>query len=330
MFNDKVVLITGGTGSFGKKCTEIILQRFKPKKLIIFSRDELKQWEMKQQFPDTTYDCMRYFIGDVRDKERLHRAFQNVDFVIHTAALKQVPTLEYNPFEAVKTNILGAQNVIDVAIDQRVKKVLALSTDKAANPINLYGATKLCSDKLFIAGNSYTKRDRTTFSVVRYGNVLGSRGSILPLFLKQKETGVLTVTDPRMTRFWITLEQGVHFVLKCLERMVGGELFVPKIPSMRLLDLARVIGPECKIEIIGIRPGEKLHEVMIPSDEARNTVEFDDCYVIKPVFRFFDRRFCENGCKQVPDGFEYNSGTNTRWLSVEELGDMIRHLEMER
>ena len=330
MFNDKVVLITGGTGSFGKKCTEIILKRFKPKKLIIFSRDELKQWEMKQQFPDTTYDCIRYFIGDVRDKERLHRAFQNVDFVIHTAALKQVPTLEYNPFEAVKTNILGAQNVIDVAIDQRVKKVLALSTDKAANPINLYGATKLCSDKLFIAGNSYTKRDRTTFSVVRYGNVLGSRGSILPLFLKQKETGVLTVTDPRMTRFWITLEQGVHFVLKCLERMVGGELFVPKIPSMRLLDLAKVIGPECKIEIIGIRPGEKLHEVMIPSDEARNTVEFDDCYVIKPVFRFFDRRFCENGCKQVPDGFEYNSGTNTRWLSVAELGDMIRHLEMER
>jgi len=234
MLNDKSVLITGGTGSFGKKCTEIILKRYKPKRLIIFSRDELKQFEMAQQFPDSKYPCIRYFIGDVRNKERLYRAFHNVDYVIHAAALKQVPAAEYNPFEAVKTNVLGAQNVINVAIDQGVKKVIALSTDKAANPINLYGATKLCSDKLFIAGNSYVGEDDTKFSVVRYGNVVGSRGSVIPFFLKMKETGVLPITDPRMTRFWITLEQGVNFVLKCLEEIVGGELFVPKIPSMNL------------------------------------------------------------------------------------------------
>ncbi len=256
MLNDKTILITGGTGSFGKKCTEIILKVYKPKKLIIFSRDELKQFEMAQIFSDKQYPCMRYFIGDVRDKERLYRAFNGVDYVIHAAALKQVPSAEYNPFEAVKTNILGAENVINVAIDKGVKKVIALSTDKAANPINLYGATKLCSDKLFIAGNSYVGKDDTIFSVVRYGNVVGSRGSVIPFFLKQRETGVLPITDPRMTRFWITLEQGVNFVLNCLERMVGGELFVPKIPSMNIMDLVKAIAPECKTKIIGIRPGK--------------------------------------------------------------------------
>ncbi len=325
MFNDKIVLITGGTGSFGKKCTEIILKRYKPKKLIIFSRDELKQWEMAQQFPDTRYGCMRYFIGDVRDKERLNRAFQGVEYVIHAAALKQVPTLEYNPFEAIKTNIIGAQNVINVAIDQGVKRVLALSTDKAANPINLYGATKLCSDKLFIAGNSYTKRDGTIFSVVRYGNVVGSRGSVIPYFENQRETGTLPITDPRMTRFWITLDQGVNFVLECMENMVGGELFVPKIPSMNIMDLAKAICPDCKTEIIGIRSGEKLHEVMITRDDARFTVEFDKYYVIKPQFRYFERRFDNSKGKSVQEDFEYNSGTNTVFLSVEEMTDIINN-----
>ena len=286
----------------------------------------MKQWEMTQRFPSSEYDCMRYFIGDVRDKERLNRALQGVDYVIHAAALKQVPTLEYNPFEAVKTNIIGSQNVINVAIDQGVRKVIALSTDKAANPINLYGATKLCSDKLFIAGNSYTKRDGTIFSVVRYGNVLGSRGSVIPLFLKQREKGILSVTDLNMTRFWITLEQGVKFVLKCLENMVGGELFVPKIPSMKIMDLAKAICPECEIKIVGIRSGEKLHEVMVPKDEARNTVEFKDYYVIKPAFHFFERRFVEDNCNPLAEDFEYSSSTNTWWLSIEEMQKMIRDL----
>ena len=326
MLNGKNILITGGTGSFGKKCTEIILKRYKPRRLIIFSRDELKQFEMEQVFSVQKYPCMRYFIGDVRDKERLHRAFQGVDYIIHAAALKQVPAAEYNPFEAVKTNILGAQNVINVAIDQKVKKIIALSTDKAANPINLYGATKLCSDKLFVAGNTYVGRDETSFGVVRYGNVFGSRGSVIPFFLKQKETGVLPITDPRMTRFWITLEQGVNFVLQCLERMVGGELFVPKIPSMSIMDLAKAVCPECKTKIIGIRPGEKLHEVMVPMDEAMHTVEFDDYYVIKSRFRYFDRRFSEDGCKPVAEDFEYNSGTNTEWLTIEQLQHMIEKL----
>ena len=327
MLNDKTILITGGTGSFGKKCTEILLKKYKPKKLIIFSRDELKQFEMSQVFSIEKYPCIRYFIGDVRDKERLYRAFHSVDCVIHAAALKQVPAAEYNPFEAVKTNILGAENIINVAIDQGVKKVIALSTDKAANPINLYGATKLCSDKLFIAGNSYVGRDDTIFSVVRYGNVVGSRGSVIPFFLKQKQTGILPITDPRMTRFWITLEQGVGFVLDCLERMVGGELFVPKIPSMNIMDIAKAVAPECKTEIIGIRPGEKLHEVMVPSDDARNTIEFDNYYMIKPDFRYFSRRFNSSaGGRPVPEGFEYNSGTNNWWLTTEELREMIKTL----
>ena len=326
MLNNKNILITGGTGSFGKKCTEIILQRYKPRRLIIFSRDELKQFEMAQQFPDSKYDCIRYFIGDVRDKERLHRAFSNVDYVIHAAALKQVPAAEYNPFEAVKTNILGSQNVINVAIDRGVKKVIALSTDKAANPINLYGATKLCSDKLFIAGNSYTGTENTSFSVVRYGNVVGSRGSVIPFFLKKKEDGILPITDPRMTRFWVTLDRGVSFVLKCLEIMVGGELFVPKIPSMTMMDLAKAIAPECKTEIIGIRPGEKLHEIMVPRDDAHKTIEYDDKYIIQPNFRFFGRRFNSNKGKPVPDGFEYNSETNPWKLSIDEMKEIIRNI----
>jgi UDP-N-acetylglucosamine 4,6-dehydratase len=326
MLNNKTILITGGTGSFGKKCTAMILERFKPKRLIIFSRDEMKQYEMSQQFPNSTYDCMRYFIGDVRDKERMYRAFNHVDYVIHAAALKQVPAAEYNPFEAVKTNILGAQNVIDMAIDQGVKKVIALSTDKAANPINLYGATKLCSDKLFVAGNSYVGQDSTIFSVVRYGNVAGSRGSVIPFFLKCRENGVLPITDPRMTRFWITLEQGVNFVLSRLETMVGGELFVPKIPSMNIMDLAKIIAPECPTEIIGIRPGEKLHEVMIPRDDARRTLEFDNHYVIQPDFDFWSRRFNNNGGKSLPDEFEYNSDTNPWKLTSAEMKEIIKSL----
>ncbi len=326
MFTDKTILITGGTGSFGQKCTEIILSRYKPKKLIIFSRDELKQWEMAQRFSMTEYPCMRYFIGDVRDIERMHRAFHGVDYVIHTAALKQVPTLEYNPFEAVKTNILGAQNIINVAIDQGVRKVMALSTDKAANPINLYGATKLCSDKLFIAGNAYTKKDKTIFSVVRYGNVVGSRGSVIPLFLKQKQTGKLTVTDSRMTRFWITLEQGVDFVLNCLDKMVGGELFVPKIPSMNIMDLAKSIAPDCDIEITGIRAGEKLHEVMITRDDARKTLDVGDLYVVQPTFRFWSRRCNWKEAKPLPEDFEYNSGSNPWLLSSGEIMELVNAL----
>lgn len=323
MLSNKTILITGGTGSFGKKCTEIILRKYKPKKLIIFSRDELKQFEMSQVFSFEKYPCMRYFLGDVRDKERLYRAFRGVDVIIHAAALKQVPAAEYNPFEAVKTNILGAENIINVAIDIGVKRVVALSTDKAANPINLYGATKLCSDKLFIAGNAYVGRKDTIFSVVRYGNVVGSRGSVIPFFLKLRETGVLPITDPRMTRFWITLEQGVNFVLDCLKRMVGGELFVPKIPSMNIMDLAKAIAPECKTKIIGIRPGEKLHEVMVPRDDARKTLEFSNYYLIQPDFRFFERRFKNKKIKRVPDDFEYSSGNNSWWLTVEELRKMI-------
>lgn len=326
MLNDKVILITGGTGSFGKKCTGIILKKYKPKKIIIFSRDELKQFEMSQVFSVNQYPCIRYFIGDVRDKERLYRAFHGVDYVIHAAALKQVPAAEYNPFEAVKTNILGAENIINVAIDQGVKKVIALSTDKAANPINLYGATKLCSDKLFIAGNSYVGRDDTIFSVVRYGNVVGSRGSVIPFFLKLKQTGVLPITDPRMTRFWITLEQGVNFVLDCIDRMVGGELFVPKIPSMNIMDLAKAIAPECKTEVVGIRPGEKLHEVMVTRDDARRTLEFNDHYLIQPDFKFWIRRFDNDSGKPVPEDFEYNSGTNSWWLTIEELREMIKNI----
>ena len=279
---------------------------------------------MAQVYSFKKYPCIRYFIGDVRDKERLYRAFHGVDYVIHAAALKQVPAIEYNPFEAVKTNILGAENVINVAIDQGVKKVIALSTDKAANPINLYGATKLCSDKLFIAGNSYVGEKEIAFSVVRYGNVVGSRGSVVPSFLRQRETGVLTITDPRMTRFWITLDQAVDFVLFYLEQMVGGELFVPKLPSINIMDLAKAIAPNSRTEIIGFRPGEKQHEVMISWDDARRTLEFSNFYIIKPEFWFFENRFKNNGGKPVPEGFEYSSRTNTHWLTIEELRETIK------
>jgi len=331
MLNGKVVLITGGTGSFGKKFSEIVLSRYDLRKLIIFSRDELKQFEMRERFGEDRYECIRYFIGDVRDRERLYRAFDGVDIVIHAAALKQVPAAEYNPIEAVRTNVLGAANVIDAAIDRNVKRAIALSTDKAANPINLYGATKLCSDKLFIAANNYSGEHGTRFGVVRYGNVIGSRGSVVPFFLKMRKTGVLPITDPRMTRFWITLEQGVEFVLTCLDRMSGGEIFVPKIPSMKVVDLARAIGPECETKIVGIRPGEKLHEVMVPEDDAHHTMEHKDYFAILPTFQEWDsiNYITKNGGKPCPDGFRYCSDTNTHWLSVQELCDMVKQVELE-
>lgn len=328
MFNGKIVLITGGTGSFGKKCTEMLLSNYKPEKVIIFSRDELKQHEMRQKFPDGAQSPIRYFIGDIRDRDRLYRAFSDVDVVIHAAALKQVPAAEYNPFEAVKTNIIGSQNVIDAAIDRNVDKVVALSTDKAANPINLYGATKLCADKIFISANAYTgKRCRSIFSVVRYGNVLASRGSVIPLFQEKKSEGVLPITDVRMTRFWITLEEAVNFVFSSAERMVGGELFVPKLPSMKVTDLAKAICPECRTEIVGIRPGEKLHEVMIPLDESRRAIELEDSYVIRPNYDFFCERTRGYAGKRITEDFEYNSGTNTWFLSVEEMREMLEKLK---
>jgi UDP-N-acetylglucosamine 4,6-dehydratase len=294
-----------------------------PKKLIIFSRDELKQHEMRMVYDDP---CLRYFIGDVRDKERLHRAAQGVDLIVHAAALKQVPSCEYNPFEAVKTNILGASNIIDVAIDAGVKKVLALSTDKAVNPINLYGATKLVAEKLFVQGNSYSGAGETRFSCVRYGNVVGSRGSVVPLFKEQRKTGTITITDERMTRFWITLEQGVRFVIRCIQQMYGGEVFVPKISSMRITDLAAAIAPGCEIKLMGIRPGEKLHEALVNADEARSTVEMDDMFVIAPLFPWWSEKHWSVG-KPVGEDFRYTSDTNSRWLTTaEELRGMIDEL----
>jgi UDP-N-acetylglucosamine 4,6-dehydratase/5-epimerase len=323
--NDKQILITGGTGSFGKKCAEIILARYKPKRLIIFSRDELKQYEMAQILSPKSYPCLRYFIGDIRDKERLHRALQDIDYVIHAAALKQVPAAEYNPFEAVKTNILGAQNLINIAIDNKVTKVIALSTDKATNPVNLYGATKLCSEKLFVAGNAYVGSRPTSFSIVRYGNVMGSRGSVIPVFLKQKDQGVLTITDARMTRFWITLEQAVDFVLQCLELMMGGEVFIPKLPSMNIMDLVKAIASDCEIKIIGIRPGEKLHEVLLTKDDARRTIEFKDHYIILPDFRFLNCNSYFKGHEKLSEDYEYNSANNTWWLTVEEMREIVNN-----
>ena len=324
MFNDKSILITGGTGSFGKKYTKTILESFHPRKLIIFSRDELKQYEMQQEF---NAPCLRYFIGDVRDKERLVQAMRGVDFVIHAAALKQVPAAEYNPMECIKTNIYGAGNVIHAALQNEVERVIALSTDKAANPINLYGATKLASDKLFVAANNMSGGHKTQFSVVRYGNVVGSRGSVVPFFMKLIASGAesLPITDERMTRFWITLQQGVDFVLKNFERMHGGEIFVPKIPSVRITDLVEAMAPGIKQKIIGIRPGEKLHEVMCPADDSHLTLEFDDHYVIRPTITFTNRsnsfvinKLNEQGTP-VAQGFEYNSGTNHHFLTVPEV-----------
>lgn len=316
---NKVVLVTGGTGSFGKKFINKALT-LNVKKIIVFSRDELKQYEMRKEFKDDPR--LRFFIGDVRDKDRLYRAFEGVNIVIHAAAMKHVDACEYNPFEAVKTNINGAQNIIEAAIDCGVERVIALSTDKAAAPVNLYGATKLASDKLFIAANSYVGEKNTRFAVVRYGNVVGSRGSVVPFFQQIKHTGVLPVTDERMTRFWITLEQGVQFVIDNLSRMRGGELFVPKIASMNIIDLAKAIGPECKIEIVGIRPGEKLHETMITIDDARHTIEYEDYYVIVPEFSWWTSEKITG--KTLPEGFEYNSAINDRWLTVEELREIVR------
>ena len=285
ILSGKSVLITGGTGSFGKRFVKTVLEQHDVKRLVVFSRDELKQFEMQQYLNSPN---LRYFLGDVRDKERLYRALDGVDIVIHAAAMKQVPAAEYNPMEAIKTNIIGAENVVNVCIDQGVERVIALSTDKAANPLNLYGATKLCSDKLFVAGNALSGRHRTRFSVVRYGNVIGSRGSVIPFFMQKKAEGVLPITDERMTRFWITLDQGVQFVLDSLTRMEGGEVFVPKIPSMGIMDVARVVAPECNTKVIGIRPGEKLHEVMITPDDAINTAEFDNHFVIQPAVNWWD------------------------------------------
>lgn len=327
MFNGANVLITGGTGSFGKCFVKYVLENFNPKRVVILSRDEFKQYQMEGEFGHDKR--LRFFLGDVRDKDRLYRAFYGIDYVIHAAALKQVPAGEYNPFETIKTNILGAQNVIEACIDNGVKKVIALSTDKAANPLNLYGATKLCSDKLFVAGNSYAGGRVTRFAVVRYGNVLGSRGSVLPLFLKQKEEGKLTITHKDMTRFWITLPQAVELVLKAFKYMTGGEIFVPKIPSMRMEDFARAIAPQADIEEVGIRPGEKMHEVMIPEDDARHTREYDDHYRIIPEFLNWQApKDFGNGGKELPEGFSYRSDNNSWWLTKDELLEIISGLEL--
>jgi UDP-N-acetylglucosamine 4,6-dehydratase len=322
----KSILVTGGTGSFGKRFIATALERLKPKRLVVFSRDELKQFEMQQRIDAPN---LRYFIGDVRDEARLHRAFEGIDVVVHAAALKQVPAAEYNPFEAIKTNVIGAENIINAAIDHGVERTVALSTDKAANPINTYGATKLCSDKLFIAGNVYAGARSTRFSVVRYGNVVGSRGSVIPFFMNRKKTGTLPITDPRMTRFWITLQQGVDFVIDCLEHMYGGELYVPKIPSMNIMDLANAIAPECKHEVVGIRPGEKLHEVMVTEDDARQTVELDDRYVVLPQFDYSWIPKAYGNTKRCAEGFRYASDTNDRWLTRDQLVDMTKHITVE-
>ncbi len=320
VYKGKTVLITGGTGSFGKTFARYILEHFDIEKLIIFSRDELKQYEMSQEIQDSR---VRYFIGDVRDEKRLGMAFSGVDIVVHAAAMKQIPACEYNPFEAIKTNILGAQNIIEAAIAHNVERVMALSTDKAANPINLYGATKLCSDKLFTAANSYVGSTRPTrFSVVRYGNVIGSRGSVIPLFEKLRESGVVPVTDPRMTRFWITLDQGVKFVCDCLEIMQGGEIFVPKLPSMNIMDLVKAIAPKCRVEITGIRPGEKLHEVLITHDDSRLTMEYDSLFIIEPQIHHVQFNPLPGGVR-VKENFSYRSNNNDDVLSVQDLRQLI-------
>jgi UDP-N-acetylglucosamine 4,6-dehydratase/5-epimerase len=315
------VLITGGTGSFGRKCLAILMNEKKPKRIIIFSRDELKQHEIRLAYPETADSPIRFFIGDVRDLDRLKRAFHGVDVVVHAAALKQVPACEYNPFEAIKTNILGAKNVIDAAIDHNVKFVVAVSTDKAVNPTNLYGATKLCAEKLFIQGNSYSGSSGTQFCCVRYGNVVGSRGSVMPLFLAQRNGGRITITDRRMTRFWLDLGDGVRAVLSAAEQMRGGEVFVPKIPSMNIMDLTTAIAPGCAIDEIGIRPGEKLHEVLVSEDEARSAVELEDAYVIMPNHSFWHGGHIQGG-RHLPNGFRYSSDTNEQWLSTEDLRRM--------
>lgn len=320
IFDGKTVLVTGGSGSFGRKFTEVILSEHDPKSVRIYSRGELKQLEMRFCFDD---DRLRFLIGDVRDRDRLYRAMNGVDVVVHAAALKQVPACEYNPIEAMRTNVDGAINVIDAAIDNSVEKVMALSTDKAVYPVNLYGATKMVAEKLFVQANSYSGGKKNAFSCIRYGNVVGSRGSVIPVFKEQNKTGTITITDDRMTRFWITLDQGVHFVIDCIERMKGGEIFVPRIPSMRITDLAEVIAPEAKRKIIGIRPGEKLHEILLTEDEARNTKEFDGYFIIEPEHPFWDKGNF-NGGKVPPEGFRYTSDNNDKWLTKDELREIIK------
>jgi UDP-N-acetylglucosamine 4,6-dehydratase/5-epimerase len=321
IWEDKTVLITGGTGSFGKKFIEVMLNEYHPARLIVFSRDELKQHEMRTAGYD--HSSLRYFIGDVRDLSRLRRAMHGVDVVIHAAALKQVPACEYNPMEAIKTNILGSSNVIEAGLDASVERVLALSTDKAVNPINLYGATKLAAEKLFVQSNAYAGGSNTRFSCVRYGNVVGSRGSVIPIFINQRRlNGKLTITDERMTRFWLTLEQGVRFVISCVEQMCGGEVFVPKIPSTRIVDLANAIAPDAEVEVVGIRPGEKLHEVLVNDDEARTTLERENMYVVTPTATLWQRDLKYEGTP-LPDGFRYSSDNNPLWLSIEEIKEMV-------
>ncbi len=324
IWKDSVVLITGGTGSFGRKFVELMLREKRPKKVIILSRDELKQHEIQQQFPAKDHPSLRFFLGDVRDKERLVRAFHGVDLVVHAAALKQVPACEYNPFEAILTNVMGAKNIIDAAIDCGVGRVLALSTDKAVNPVNLYGATKLCAEKLFVQGNAYSGETGTKFSCVRYGNVVGSRGSVIPLFRQQRPSGTITVTDPRMTRFWITLDQGVRFVARCVDEMRGEEVFVPKIPSMNIMELAKAVAPECRVETVGIRPGEKLHEVLLSEDEARGAIEFDDMFAVAPPGHPAWKMVDEGKARRLPVDFRYASDNNPAWLTQAELQEFAR------
>jgi UDP-N-acetylglucosamine 4,6-dehydratase len=321
-WSESTVLVTGGTGSFGHKFIETVLRERKPKKLIVFSRDELKQHDMRRLFPDGADSPTRYFIGDVRDRDRLHRAFHGVDLVVHAAALKQVPTCEYNPFEAVQTNIMGAKNIIDAAIDAGVPRVMALSTDKAVSPVNLYGSTKQVAEKLFVQGNAYAGSGVTRFSCVRYGNVIGSRGSVVPLFREQRRTGTVSVTDERMTRFWITLDQGVRFVLKCIDMMQGGEVFIPKLPSAGILDIAKAMAPECEIRKVGIRPGEKLHELMVSEDESANAYELADMFVLESPFPWWGDLGSRGG-RKLEHGFSYRSDTNPQKLSVKELQALI-------
>jgi UDP-N-acetylglucosamine 4,6-dehydratase len=327
MLNNKSVLVTGGTGSFGKAFVATVLRRFPGiQRLVVFSRDELKQFEMAQQFSEARHAGMRYFIGDVRDEQRLRRALEGIDYVVHAAALKQVPAAEYNPFECIKTNVLGAQNLIEACLDSGVQRVVALSTDKAAAPINLYGATKLCSDKLFVAANNVVGRRNLRFSVVRYGNVMGSRGSVIPFFIERKRTGVLPITDPEMTRFNISLQEGVDMVLWSLEHAWGGEVLVPKIPSYRITDVASAVAPECRQEIVGVRPGEKVHEEMITASDSLNTVDLGSYYAILPAARQYSlEEYCDKtAARRVPAGFSYNSGSNPTFLSVEQLRALIR------
>lgn len=329
MFEGRSVLVTGGTGSFGQKFVETVLSKYKPRKLVIFSRDELKQYEMAQRFPESRYPCLRYFIGDVRDRDRVLRACADIDIIVHAAAMKHVPAAEYNPTECIATNVNGAQNIIAAAIANNVERVVALSTDKAANPINLYGATKLCSDKLFVAANNMAGRHKTRFSVVRYGNVVGSRGSVVPFFKKLLAEGerVLPITHPDMTRFVITLDQGVGFVLNVLENMAGGEVFVPKLPSIRITELVKVLDPQASYKIIGIRPGEKLHEVMIPREESLNCIDMGDYYLIQPMHHWWntgklEQSVASKGTK-VSEAFEYSSETNSQWLAQDELAALV-------